>query len=189
VLEHLAKISGNPNECVVNINAVLDALLFSPNAKEFEGALAEIGKILGFESSRLDKDGGPDNLWAIGNSMYLVIECKSGATADTISKDYCNQLGGSVRWFDGKYGNGYQCTPVMIHKTNIVDTLAAPPQDTRIITPELLDSLKRKIRDFATALVQSGNWQDETKVSLVLSSYKLRGQDIVQEYTTTFSMV
>lgn len=95
---------------------------------------------------------------------------------------------GSVRWFENKYGNGFQCTPIMIHKTNAVDTLAIPPQGTRIVTPELLDKLKKQIRDFATALAQSGNWQDETRVSSLLLTYKLRGQDIAQEYSATFTI-
>lgn len=192
VLDYLSKISSNPNECVIHMNAVIDMLLFSPNANDFENALQEVGEMLGFNSSRPDKETsgkGPDNLWALGNGKYLVIECKSGATSDNISKDYCNQLGGSVRWFDDVYGNGYQCTPIMVHNTRIVDTLATPLQNMKIITPELLDNLKRKIRDFVTALVQNGNWSDEAKVSSLLLSYKLRGQDIVQEYTTTFSMM
>ncbi len=191
VLDNALSISSNPNECVIHINSVLDKLLYSPNANDFEDALKEAGEILGFESSRPDKETsgkGPDNLWAIGNSKYLVIECKSGATSETISKDQCNQLGGSVRWFDAEYGNGFSRTPIMIHITNTVDSLATPPQDTRIITPELLDKFKKQIREFAIALAQSGNWRDEAKVSMLLSSYKLRGLDIVQEYTAAFVM-
>lgn len=191
VLDYVLGISSSPNEFVIHINAVIDTLLYSPNTNDFEGALKEVGEILGFKSSRPDKETsgkGPDNLWAIGNSKYLVIECKSGATSDTISKDQCNQLGGSVRWFDAEYGNGYSQTPIMIHITNNVDSLATPPQDTRIITPDLLEKLKTQIRDFAIALAQGENWRDETKISSLLISYKLRGKDIVQEYTTAFIM-
>ncbi len=191
VVGNALKISSNPNECIIHINAVVDMLMYSSNTNDFEGALEEVGEILGFESTRPDEETsgkGPDNLWAIGNNKYLVIECKSGATAETISKQQCNQLGGSVRWFDAEYGNGYSCTPILVHKTNIVDSLATPPQDTRIITPGLLEKLKKQIRDFAIALAQSENWRDKTKVSSLLKIYKLRGQDIVQEYTTAYVM-
>jgi hypothetical protein len=191
VLDYVLRISSNPNECVIHINAVVNTLLYSPNTNDFEEALKEVGEILGFESSRPDKETagkGPDNLWAIGNNKYLVIECKSGATSNLISKDQCNQLGGSVRWFDAEYGNGFSQTPIMIHITNTVHSLATAPHGTRIITPELLEKLKKQIRDFITAFAQSENWRDESKVSSLLLSYKLRGQDIVQEYTTAFSI-
>ena len=36
-------------------------------------------------------------------TKYLVIECKTEATTQTIKKDYCNQLSGSVNWFKENY--------------------------------------------------------------------------------------
>lgn len=190
ILEYFSKISNNPNTCVIHVNAILDMLLFSPNAYDFESAFQEVGEMLGFNSSRPDKatsGKGPDNLWAMGKGEYLVVECKSGAIADTISKDYCNQLGGSVRWFHAEYGKEYRHIPVMVHKTNCLDALATPPDGMRVITFELLDKLKRQIRDFATALVQGTNWQDEIIVSSLIVAYKLRRQDIVSEYTVKYA--
>lgn len=188
IIEYFQNISTNPNECVIYINSILDALTFSPNAQEFEISLEEVGKILGFESSRVDKNGGPDNLWAIGDNKYLVIECKSGSTSDTISKDYCNQLGGSVRWFNDEYGKGYSCTSVMVHITNVIDALATPTQNMRIITPTTLENFKNKIRDFAAAFALNENWQDESKINALLLSYNLRGQDIIQNYSTVVNL-
>ncbi len=185
IIDYIAQISSNPNEYIIHINAIAENLSFSPDADRFEEAIEEIGKILGFESSRLEKDGGPDNLWAVGDNRYFVIECKSGTTVDTISKDYCNQLGGSVRWFFNNHDKTSQCIPIMIHKTNVLDRLATPPQGTRIVTPNLLDKFKNQINNFATAFAQAKNWQNETNIRSLLLTYKLREQDIVQEYTTS----
>jgi len=90
----------NPNGFILNLNTLASKLIFSPDANDFEYALAERGKLLGFLSTRPDKETNgaePDNLWAVGNGHYFVIECKSGAISGTISKDYCNQLGGLCR--------------------------------------------------------------------------------------------
>lgn len=187
VKEYFVNVSDNPNECIIHINSVLDMLSFSPDANEFERALMEAGEILGFDSSRPDKatsGKGPDNLWAIGDNKYLVIECKSGAICETISKDYCNQLGGSECWFKAEYGNGYQCVPVIIHPSSVLDSLATQVQGMKIITPELLDKMKKRIKSFSAELIQNVDLQDEDKINALLALYKLRGRDIVNEYMT-----
>lgn len=190
VMSYIKELNVNPNEYIIHVHAVMDNLLFGPNADEFERAFQETGEMLGFASSRPEKETygkGPDNLWDLGNDQYLVIECKTGGKVGTISKKYCNQLGGSVRWFEGEYGDDCQCVPVMIHQAIIVEAQATPPQSMRIISQTQLEHLKTQIGHFATALTQSDNWQDESKVTSLLKSYKLRGQDIVQKYTISFS--
>ena len=174
------------NQYIIHLNAVMDELVYSPDADGFENALEKAGKLLGFGSSRPDKETcgkGPDNLWALGEGKYFVIECKSGATCDTISKEYCNQLGGSMRWFYSEYGNDFYATPIMVHVSNKLDSLATAVEGMKVITPELLDRLKKQIRDFAVALVQSTNWEDESKINSLLQSYKLRNKDILSNYT------
>lgn len=90
------------NELLVYIDGVLSNLHMGSEYEKFEEALNQIGIVLGFACSRPDKETGgygPDNLWAIDSSKYLVIECKTEAATQTIKKDYCNQLAGSVNWF------------------------------------------------------------------------------------------
>ena len=176
----------NANQYIIHLNSVLDELVFSPDADGFENALEKLGKLLGFGSSRPDKETcgkGPDNLWALGEGKYLVIECKSGATTEMISKVYCNQLGGSMRWFHSEYGNDFFAVPIMVHPATTLDATATAVDNMKIITPELLDRLKKQIRDFSTALVQNSNWEDETKINTLLSSYKLRSKDLIPNYT------
>ncbi|WP_018213613.1 hypothetical protein [Desulfitobacterium hafniense] len=189
ILEYLRSVSLDPNECILHINAVLDDLVFNSDssADVFEQALEEVGAMLGFKSSRPDKEGtgGPDNLWAIGNNSYCVIECKSGAITNFISKEYCNQLGGSVRWFVNKYGTNYNCIPVMVHPSNIIHELATPLQNMRIITQATLDTFKKRISDFFAALVQSSGLYDETQIRTLLASYRLRSSEVVGSNTVS----
>lgn len=191
VISSFEKISPVPSNCIIHINTILDGLTFSPDSDQFESCLFELGAILGFESSRPDKENkkGPDNLWAIGSGKYFVIECKSGTSTGYISKKDCNQLIGSANWFDTEYsGNGFSCTPIMIHNSNIFDSVCSPLKQTRIMTPSNLDSFKKVIRAFTSALVQNENWQVEGKINMLLTTYKLRGQDIVAEYTSLFTV-
>lgn len=191
IVRYLERISSNRNECAIHINSVMDSLQFSPDADDFESTLQETGEILGFVSSRPDKETsgiGPDNLWALPDNTYLVIECKSGAICETISKEYCNQLGGSVRWFYDEYNHDPICIPIIVHKSNIIDKMATPVEGMRVITMELLEKLKMKIRDFTIALVQNDNWNDELKINTLIQTYKLRKQDITEEYTKVFRL-
>ena len=156
-------------------------------AGNFESAFEELGTILGFQSSRPEKatrGAGPDNLWAIGSGEYLIVECKSEATVEKISKKYCDQLGGSTRWFSSEYkGENYQLTPVMVYPTNVLDSLATPVADMRVITPKKLESLKKQVRSLITGLVQGENWKNMKQIENLLTSCKLRGCDFVKNYT------
>lgn len=174
------------NNYVIHVNSITSSLTFSPDASGFESALQKIGKLIGFASTRPDKETngeGPDNLWAIGDNNYLVIECKSGATSSTISKEYCNQLGGSMRWFASEYGDAYNAKPIIVHQSLVIDRQATALNDMRIINQEMIEKLKKSIDDFAIAIAQDVNWHDERNINELLHQYGLRGGDIVNNYT------
>lgn len=177
------------NDYVIHANAIAASLAFSPDANGFESALHSIGSLIGFISTRPEKETngeGPDNLWATGNNKYFVIECKSAAIAETISKDYCNQLGGAIRWFVNEYGKICTAIPIMVHKSAIVDIQATAVPGMMIITPDKLESFKRTVNNFVIAVSQNDNWLDENKINALLIQYKLRNDDIIQNYMTPF---
>lgn len=187
VCDYITRKQITQNDYVIHANAETDALVFSQNAEGFERALHSIGELIGFVSTRPDKETngeGPDNLWATGNNTYFVIECKSAAVADAISKDYCNQLGGSMRWFSVAYGEAYSAVPVMVHKSTVIDRQATAVSNMRIITSEKLELFKRKINEFVVAVSQNENWLDESKINRLLIQYKLRSNDIIDNYTS-----
>lgn len=173
------------NDYVIHVSAITSSLVFSPEADNFENALQKTGQLIGFISTRPEKETngeGPDNLWAIENNKYFVVECKSAAVSDTISKDYCNQLGGAIRWFATQYGETYLPTPVMVHKSVVIDRQATAVPNMMIITPEKLEQFKKNINDFAIAVSQNNNWKDAGIINQLLIQYKLRGSDIAECY-------
>lgn len=189
ICEYIIKKQLNQNDYVIHANAITSSLVFSPEADDFESALQKIGQLIGFISTRPEKETcgeGPDNLWATGNNKYFVIECKSAAVAETISKDYCNQLGGAMRWFVNEYGEAYLPTPVMVHKSVIIDRQATAVPDMMIITPDKLEQFKRNINEFVVAVSQNDNWQDEGRINQLLIRYKLRSTDIAENYMLSY---
>lgn len=192
VCDYIEKNKILQNDYVIHANAISSTLVFSSEAGEFENALQNIGEMIGFVSTRPDKETcgeGPDNLWAIGNNQYFVIECKNAAVSETISKDYCNQLGGSIRWFNSEYGEAYTATPIMVHKSTIIDRQATAVPNMMIITPDKLDLFKRNVNNFVVAVSQSGNWLDESRINALIAQYKLRHTDIVANYMETFKNI
>ena len=173
-----------PNNFIMFVGSVVSELTLPHTADDFEKAIWNVGKLLGFVSTRPDKETkgeGPDNLWAAVNDMFYVIECKSEATTEAISKRDCNQLGGSIRWFEQEYG-GHNAIPVMVHPSKIIDKQATAVPNMRVITLTELESLGRNINAFAIALVRNENWMNANKICDLLSQYKLRSTDLLEQY-------
>lgn len=177
------------NELSVYIDRVLSKLCIGREFEEFEEALNQIGTVLGFVCSRPDKETGgygPDNLWAIDSNKYLVIECKTEAITQTIKKDYCNQLSGSVNWFKENYVYPNECIPIMVHPSRVVDVVASPDANMRVMTEEKLECFRKNLRAFYSALCHNGNISDVSKINELLRIHKLRKDDIANMYTVKF---
>ena len=145
-----------------------------------------LGIILVFKSTRPDQEtdgAGPDNLWAVGNNHYWVIECKNKATSDTICKEYCNQLGGSIRWLHKNYGDDCKCTPILIHHADRIDKLASAVEGMRIITNEELNELKTNVRKFGTSLSSISNWGNEQELNQLLTILDLKKEKFLEKYS------
>lgn len=189
IKEYIVKENINSNKLLIFIDSVLSKLVIEEEYEKFEDALDTVGKALGFVCSRPDKETGgygPDNLWALDVSSYFVIECKTEATNNTIKKEYCNQLSGSVNWFYENYSSQYNCQPIMIHPSNVIDKVASPDENMVIISEKELSALRKNIRDFYGALSHNGNMTDVEKINDLLKLYKLRKDDIISNYTVKF---
>ncbi|WP_088051963.1 DEAD/DEAH box helicase family protein [Virgibacillus dakarensis] len=175
------------NEYLLSFNALIDKLHFEDfSSNVFEQAIKDLGKHLGFNSQRPENDfrKGPDNLWASINNNCFVIECKNEATARTICKDYCNQLNGSIVWFEKTYPAVNTFTPVMIHPNTKFEYAATPDPRIRIINKEKLELLRGRLREFASQVAQSN--YDLSTVAGLLQTFKLEVEKFIQEYTVHF---
>jgi hypothetical protein len=170
------------NDLIIWVNGLLDDLQWGEEgSKRFEAAMKELGVFLGFGSERPeDQVGrGPDNLWALGNSRYFVIECKSGAVlAERISKHDTNQLNGSIVWFERKYDHTCIRTPILVHPKTIFEQAASPHPDIRIVNGLGLNRMRNAIQAYAISLASNGGYTDAHVVHKQLKHHKLSTEEI-----------
>lgn len=191
VIKYIADNKFTANNYLIHACSILDDLAFSENDTDsFEEAINNVASIIGIHASRPERDGvkgGPDNLWAIGNLEYFVIECKSGVKPDitSISKSDCSQLLSSTQWFTNLYsGNGFKCYPVIIHKVNIFDAAASPTPYMRVMTEQLLRKFKDAVKHFAENISQSSMTSyNAQEIQKTLNYYRLNGNAIINKYT------
>jgi hypothetical protein len=174
-----------PAKIVVWAHELLDRLVFDPErTDQFEQAIKELGEALGFGSSRPEKETGkgPDNLWALGDSSYAIIEAKTGAVSPDISKSDCNQLLGSISWFKSQYPE-FVGDPVMVHHSTTFSDQASPGESVRVLDKVGLGSLKAAFEKFCEAISPIDTKSDAGKIGAQLMIHKLTGTQILKTYT------
>lgn len=148
-----AWISKFPNHEKLNekVEEIYSMLSFEETSEHFEEGVYELGKSLGFESQRPDKEmrEGPDNLWCIEKNDYLVIECKNRISEkrEELQKDETGQLNNSCGWFQNNYP-GATFHPIIIVHTKNVSKSTAFNFPTKIIRKSKLKSLKNAFKSF-----------------------------------------
>lgn len=99
------------------MDEMLGSLRFGVEAPSFFNTL---GAALGFKAERPEKEWkeGPDNLWALRGSEYLLVECKSKVelTRDQINKTETGQMNNATAWFKRTY-QGATAKNIMIIPT------------------------------------------------------------------------
>ncbi|TDX49145.1 DEAD/DEAH box helicase family protein [Orenia marismortui] len=181
----------NTNNFILELNSLIERLNFAPNTYEiFEQTLKQITNIIGFNGQRPESEfgKGPDVLWETGNLNYFVIECKNEARTDIISKKYCNQLNGSMYWFEEKYDDTCSAIPIMVHPSNLFEYSASPHQQTRIINEEKLNELKKSLLEFANTVVSSNKFADPQDIAKYLKHYNLEYEQFIKKYTIGFKV-
>lgn len=189
---HLSATYSTARNLEVGVEAILRDL--SPSTeqgshKRFEDAMEKVGLMLGFASSRPDKESGigPDNFWAVGNDRYWVIEVKSEATADEVSRDYLEQLSHSVDWFEGEYAESrYTSLPVMVLPSRRPMWDAVPRQGARVMTFDKLEAFRAALRGFATAIASADGYRTGEIVRQNLVAFGLNAGQLEQRWTEEF---
>lgn len=188
--DYISENQIDQNSFLFKIEELFEKLIFRPEtAHPFEAALYEIAKLIGYDSKRpeLETGKGPDVLWLIGESNYLIIECKNGVTNETICKHDCNQLNGSIEWFISNYDTNYcNYTPIMIHLSNSFSYECSPNENIRIMTKDNLNFFKDNVLNFCKSVIKDENFYNINKINALLKNYKLSSDDFIKTYTCNF---
>lgn len=177
---------GTYEELKVVVEDTLARLQFGVAADEFERAVDELGKALGFSVSRPDKEmkEGPDNLWCLQKGDYLVIECKSRVQLDRagIVKDESGQMNNACGWFKTAYP-GATSTRLMIIPTNKLGQGASFNEEIGIMRKKELNKLIANVRAFFSEFrsLKLSDLSDE-KVNQLLTLHQLTIDNIKADY-------
>ena len=171
----------------LSVDEMLANLSMGSSAKKFEGALHQVGLMLGFKSQRPDNEikKGPDNLWAMPNNEYFVLECKNEVelNRDSISKTEAGQMEMHCGWFEQEYGADRNVTYCWIHPTNKLSKEANLTHTIKVMTPAKLDLFKKHLLAFA---MEFGKYAlasvTEETINGFLVNNKLTPQDIKTLY-------
>jgi hypothetical protein len=180
----------NGNELIIYSEGVLSNLSFNlDSSSKFEQSLKELAFLLGFIGQRPENDygKGPDNLWLLDEQNFLVIECKNRSETSFISKHDCNQLNGSEIWFKTQYTVG-KCVPIMIHSSTCFEFACSPSSTIKIMNKEFLNKFVSSIRDFIKSIANNNEYADSRIVEASLIHHKLKHLNIVDYFTTNFTV-
>ncbi|MEM5786241.1 MAG: helicase C-terminal domain-containing protein, partial [Syntrophobacteraceae bacterium] len=142
---------GTYEQLNIALSDILGRLAFGTKADKFEQALDELSRVLGFSGERPDKEWkeGPDNLWALDDTQYILWECKSEVevTRTEINKHEAEQMNRSCAWF-GKHYAGSNVKNIIIHPAYNVASAAAFTHEIEAMRVNELGRLVRKISEF-----------------------------------------
>lgn len=189
-VERVAKWAGgfgSYSELDVNLSDILGRLVFGTKADKFEQALDELSRMLGFAGERPDKEWkeGPDNLWALDATQYLLWECKSEVdiTRAEINKREAEQMNRSSAWF-GKHYPGMSVKRIIIHPTHTVQSAAAFTHDVEAMRESELKRLVKSVKEFFKSF-ESLNLKDlsTAHIQKMINAHNLDLPNILSRYS------
>ena len=175
------------DELSIFVGELLSRLVFGIQSDIFEKAIGELGTILGFNTQRPDKQigAGPDNLWALQDNQYMLIECKNEVSSErsSIFKSETGQINNSIAWFRQKY-NGVTVKCLMIHPSKTLGQGAGFNENVDIMREKELKKLKQNVRTFCNEF-KGLNFLDlsDSKIQELLNTHNLSVEDLISDYS------
>lgn len=171
----------------IALSDILGRLVFGTKADKFELALDEISRAIGFAGERPDKEWkeGPDNLWALDATQYILWECKSEVEINRaeISKREAEQMNRSSAWFDKHYA-GMKVKRVIVHPAGSVASAAAFTHEVEVMREAELRRLVKRLREFFKSF-EVFNFKDlsATKIQQLVDAHGLSVSSLLTQST------
>ncbi|MBW8040167.1 MAG: DEAD/DEAH box helicase [Planctomycetes bacterium] len=169
------------------VDDILDRLTFGIKAERFEDAFKQLGAFLGFVSQRPEKEWkeGPDNLWGLRESEYLLVECKSEVAQDRakITEHEVVQMNKSCAWFDAQYKDS-QCHRWIVIPPRKLARKASFTHEVVVLRKHGLTKFVNNVKRF-TEQLKGVDFEDlsERKIQELIDRHKLSVDAICSEYT------
>ena len=172
----------NPNGVIAELEELKSKLSFDSTTETLEQALDDVSRLFGAEGVRPEKQyrRGPDNLW-IWPDFAWIMEVKH--QRNTLPKTDGSQLLSSMRWFNESYPER-TAVPVVVARLIKPERDAFFPEDTRVFTPNGLDSLLDNLGRFLTNLVkQKPLFWEPPQINDLLHRFGLAPSQFAGNYT------
>jgi replicative superfamily II helicase len=178
---------GKYSDLDVGVSDILGRLVFGVRADKFENALDELSRALGFAGERPDKEWkeGPDNLWALDDSQYILWECKNEVelTRAEINKREAEQMNRHSAWFEKHYP-GMKVKRVIVHPCNTVQSAAAFTHEVEAMREGELKKLVKSAKEFFKSFEpQNFNDLSTAHIQKMVNAHKLAVPDLLNLYT------
>ncbi|MBI1824228.1 MAG: DEAD/DEAH box helicase family protein [Nitrospirae bacterium] len=170
----------------IGIDEILGNLRFGVASEQFEKAFNDLAEALGFKGERPDKEwkAGPDNLWALRDSEYLLVECKSEVDLNRaeIGKHETGQMNNSCAWFKQNYGTP-KVKKIMIIPARKIGYGAGFNEEVEIMRKEHLSKLTSNVRRFLNEFKNLDLENlSERKIQELLNLHQLSVENILTDY-------
>jgi replicative superfamily II helicase len=164
-------------------------LTANSSANQFEEALAELGRILGFHAERPENDYaiGPDVLWLLDDKTGLIIEAKSRKNEDNaLTKDQHGQLLNAAEWFQKTYPH-HSGVRVSVHP-NVSASSRTITGKSKALTLDRLKALITDSRLFLDILCTSVAPDEDLvhRAEQQLTKLKLTPEGLIEKYLVPF---
>ena len=172
----------NPNGVIAELEVLKAKLSFDSTTETLEQALDDLSKLFGAKGVRPERQykRGPDNLW-VWPEFTWVIEVKH--QRNTLPKSDGSQLLSSMRWFKESYPE-HTAVPVVVARLIKPEREAFFPENTRVLTPDGLDSLVDNLGKFLTNLVkQKPLFWEPPQINNLLHRFDLAPSQFAGNYT------
>lgn len=177
------------NDLIIFINEIDKNLIYDPDnkANDFEEALKDLGSLLGFRSSRPERElgnGGCDVLWGIGE-YYLIMEAKSEKEEkNKISKSDVEQIYHSIEWFNNNYIYNGGVLGITLQPNRRKNEDVAINDSLRSIDTKKLKEIKISLSKLKAFLTKHANLSDITieNLKLEFNSLELNENQFLNKY-------
>jgi replicative superfamily II helicase len=174
-------------ELNIALSDIFSRLSFGVKADRFEQALQELSETIGYAGERPDATWkeGPDNLWALDETNYILWECKNEVelTRAEIHKTESEQMNRSYAWFVKHYP-GAAVTNVIIHPINVLQSAGSFLQNVEVMRVSELKHFINRVRIFFKQFENQDFLNlSASHVQILLDRHSLSNKDLLKDVT------
>jgi replicative superfamily II helicase len=171
---------------------LLQNLQYNPDISsiKFENALANVGRLIGFDAQEPENEfgNGPDVLWVMTDNHYLILEAKSMAIHNEITRDNIGQLLQSGEWFKKTYGSTVNHTLVTLQIPKIKGSNVNPSENTKVMDENCLVKLRENLTQYVNGIVDHGIRNiSKTQIAKLLGTQNFLPNQFREHYLANIS--